>query len=366
MLKALRSCVSWLITCWVAASGEGIFETRAFALEACQAPAAERGSGARFSLASVESVGDDYLVRWVASGVTRVDVFVWDDEDGASGQAVGAGGNSGQLLVPRQSPGERTFFRLSPDCGEAIVIADRNLSRARLTNLRDVGGYRTMDGDWVRMGVAFRSNELSNLEAPDWQALAGLDIGAVVDLRHMDERNAAPGRVPNGARYVVADVFADPAQAMGNAQILIEAGQGGEVLIHLNRLMVSSPAALDAYAKLFRLLADESNGAILFHCTAGKDRTGWATAALLTLLGVPRETIYQDYLLSNSYRAEDITAGARKHGSVFVPLERVEPEYLAAAFDEVEQRYGTFDVYLRQGLGLDDHVIANLKSRFLQ
>lgn len=176
----------------------------------------------------------------------------------------------------------------------------------------------------------------------------------------------APGEPLGGAHYMVADVFADPPGDLGDIQELIDSGRGDEVLLRLNRGMVSSPPALRAYSALFHLLAQDTDGAALFYCTAGKDRTGWAAAVLLALLGVPKETVYRDYLLSNGYRSNEIAAGIGTRGAAFAPLERVAPEYLDAAFDEVDRRYGSFDNYPREGLGLDEKTLTNLKNKFLQ
>ncbi|QZP07619.1 tyrosine-protein phosphatase [Caenibius sp. WL] len=339
--------------------------TPAVASEPCPAVEAKHELGSRFSSAEVVRNDQGYLVRWATTGVTRVAIEAGENPDGRGGGLLGVGGPAGEFLAPLSAEGKRTFFRLTPDCGPAIVIADRNLSRPNLANLRDVGGYRTEDGNWVRMGVALRSSELSHLETADRLALEKLNVTTVVDLRHVDERKTEPDDLPDRVRYVVADVFANTSDEMGDVQSLIETGRANEVLIRLNRMMVSSPSARRAYGDMFRILADDTAGPVLFHCTAGKDRAGWAAAALLTLLGVPRETIYRDYLLSNEYRAADIAANVEKLGTAYVPLQRAEPQYLAAAFDEVEQRYGTFANYLRSGLGLNDEEIAKLKRRFL-
>lgn len=158
---------------------------------------------------------------------------------------------------------------------------------------------------------------------------------------------------------------------MRKAMAAIAAGKGAELLTEANRDFVSLGSAKRAYAALL----EQMDGApILYHCTAGKDRTGWASAVILTLLGVPRETVMADYLASNSYlrakneRAKEMLAksGSPIDPSYLEPVLTVRASYLEAAFDEVAKRYGSFDAYVRQGLGLGDAEIEGLKSAYLQ
>jgi protein tyrosine/serine phosphatase len=125
------------------------------------------------------------------------------------------------------------------------------------------------------------------------------------------------------------------------------------------RDFVSLPSAQAAYRQLFVALAERNNLPALFHCTTGKDRTGWAAAALLSLLGVPKDAIMQDYLRSNDY----ILAAYRKTIDAFVAgggepaipaaILGVKAEYLNAAFTEMENKYGTIEDYFTKGLGID-------------
>jgi protein-tyrosine phosphatase len=134
----------------------------------------------------------------------------------------------------------------------------------------------------------------------------------------------------------------------------------------VNRSFVSADQSRAAYALLLREVADEG-AADLYHCTAGKDRTGWASAVLLTILGVPRETVMADYLASNAYLAgssrERVLTGAGVDASKL--MLSVNASWLEAAFAEVDEKYGSFDAYVRQGLGLTDADVAALKARYL-
>lgn len=362
----MRCAAACLVAGWTV-SANGLFsDGRAIAAEMCPVTDGIGRLGASFVTADVQHTAKGYVVSWQAIGTTQVVVSLAGRTLTERDKAGWHGAASGRVVIPVRHAGQRPFFRLTPDCGPALVLAERDISSRRLSNLRDAGGYRTAAGDWVRMGAIYRSNALAGLTRADRQALDRLGIRTVIDLRHVQERTVAPDVLPGGAGYVVADVFADASDPQVDVGSLIASGREYDAIVQLNRAMVSSAAARQAYARLFHTLAADGDGAVLFHCTAGKDRTGWGAAVLLTLLGVPRETVYADYLLSNRYREHEIEAGAHGQGTAFVPLERVDAAYLDAAFDEVTRVFGTFDNYLKQGLGLDDRVISDLKTKFLQ
>ncbi|MFI9781039.1 tyrosine-protein phosphatase [Streptomyces sp. NPDC051956] len=133
--------------------------------------------------------------------------------------------------------------------------------------------------------------------------------------------------------------------------------------------MVSAPTAQKAYTTVFQGIAAADGANTLFHCTAGKDRTGWANATLLTALGVPHETVTADYLASNTYRAKEnaatLAAMPPAQAAVYKPLLDVRPEYLNSGFQEVKSRYGTFDRYLDKALGLSHRDVRDLREDLL-
>ncbi|WP_380878620.1 protein-tyrosine-phosphatase [Sphingomonas sp. DBB INV C78] len=347
---------------------------------ATRAPAAisEEQSGViPFTSASVNRVADngDAQINWSAPGAGRVTVYAGHDpEQIARDKPVGHGDAIGGIRVSGLMPGKRWFFALVPEHGAPLVIADRGLHLATIPNLRDIGGYRTNDGRWVKMGMIYRSDQLDRLSDADLAAMGGLGLTLVADLRTETERQREPDRVPAGAQPLVLDVAADSTGSLGGdmkkAGAAIMAGKGAALMVDANRDFVTLSSAKAAYAGLLDRLDDPTAGGTLYHCTAGKDRTGWATAVILTLLGVPRETVMADYLASNEYlRAKNeatITSVAK-----MMPREKLEPvlgvraEYIQAAFDEVEKSYGSFDAYLKDGLGLDGEEINALRTRYL-
>ncbi len=245
-------------------------------------------------------------------------------------------------------------------------------------NFRDIGGYRTSDGHRVRRGLIYRSDQLNFLSDGDLTRMDALGIRLVVDLRTEGERRREPDRMPPRAQALVLDVAADAADTLGGdmhkTQAAIAAGKGKELLVAANRDFVSLPSARAAYGTLLRRLARGQEDVVVYHCTAGKDRTGWATAIILTLLGVPRDAVMTDYLASNRMLAGKNAATLttmRAAGNVVSPalyeqVLTVRPEYLQSAFNEVTQRYGTFDNYVRKGLDLSEADITTLRQRLLQ
>jgi protein-tyrosine phosphatase len=248
--------------------------------------------------------------------------------------------------------------------------AGHALGIASVPNLRDVGGYRTSDGRLVRTSLVYRSSQLSGIGPDDLERLAALGLERDIDLRTAEEAAAVPDELPPGVQRVWLSVFPDGKpegtasldMLLGNpaeANARVGNGRMDRLLVRAYRGFVSLPSAKQAYGRLLASLAEPGGLPALFHCTAGKDRTGWAAAALLTLLGVPRETVMADYLRSNDYviphyaQVIDRFVAAGGDPGIVAALFGVKPEYLEAAFDEVEGQHGTIEEYFAEALGID-------------
>ena len=260
--------------------------------------------------------------------------------------------------------------------GQGIAIA-------AVPNLRDLGGWPTRGGGRVRWGLLYRSTDLSRLAGADMAAFAALGICSVYDLRTEAERAARPDRVPPGTKHVVVDVLAGsvdaaPAQLLKveadpkAAEALLGGGKGLALFAAGYREIVSLPSAGAAYHRLFSDLTREEHRPALFHCTTGKDRTGWAAAALLTLLGVPDDVVMQEYLLTNVEllpAEQPLLDRFRALGGdpdVLTPVVAVAPEYLEAARDAMRTEFGTIEAYFAEGLKLDDAVQQALRAAFVE
>jgi protein-tyrosine phosphatase len=252
-----------------------------------------------------------------------------------------------------------------------------------LPNLRDIGGYATAAGAVVRTGLVYRSSELSPVPAIDLPALSALQLKYVFDLRTAAEVAARADEVPAGVERVWLDVFADAVKAdpllldtlLANpleANARVGGGRMDVLMARAYEGFVSLPSAQHGYARLFESLADPAHLPALFHCTAGKDRTGWAAAALLTLLGVPRETVVEDYLVSNEYmlphyrdQMEPFVAAGGEAG-IMEAIFGVKRSFLDAAFAEVERGYGTIEGYFGEGLGIDLQIQESIRAVLLR
>lgn len=347
-------------------------------LAGCVTPIASRPAPSPFTAAAVVKGEDGYRITWAAQGAGPVRIFASATPSPTTrGPLAGQGGQSGEVTIADPAPGSRTYFTLAPDHGAPLVVADRSLHLPGIANLRDVGGYRTDDGRWVKMGLLYRSDQLNRASGEDLAGLERLGLRLVVDLRTASEREREPDRLPRGARPLILDVAADSEGSLGGdmrkASQAIAAGKGAELLIAANRDFVTLNSAQRSYTALLGTLAPPGDVPMLYHCTAGKDRTGWATAVILTLLGVPRATVMADYLASNDYlrRKNEATISALSRSdspfdpALMMPVLTVRPAFLEAAFDEVDRRYGSFDAYLRLALGVTATDIQALRDRYL-
>ena len=251
------------------------------------------------------------------------------------------------------------------------MAGGRDLELVGLPNARDLGGYPAADGGAVREGLLLRAEALTNATPEDLARLAELGVGVVVDLRG-DSEIAAFGKGPwTGPRAHLPT--ADLTQAVFKR--MVEAGPDGEplaedevvaVMIEMYRQFVAEDSCRAAFASALALITERASqgSPTLFHCTAGKDRTGWLSAVLLTALGTDRETVIADYLLTNERAAQGRGAESRAKLLTMLrqlvgekqptaPLLDVRREYLRAAFDEAEAGYGSMDAFLRDGLGAD-------------
>jgi protein-tyrosine phosphatase len=265
----------------------------------------------------------------------------------------------------------------------ALPAAERESAR-RLPldgahNARDLGGYAGVDGRRVRWGKVYRSDALGDLSDDDVTYLARLGVHQVVDFRSELEREREPDRLPvsPSPRVVLRPIFGEALDPQilrdrilsGDAQ----ADEMAEMLVEGNRAFVTEFAPV--YSGFLHDLADPQNLPVLFHCTAGKDRAGFAAAALLMALGVPREKIMQDYLLTNGFSEATtrrmlnvlrVVSFFRTDPDDVRPLFEARQTYLQAAFDTIDARYGSDDAYLREGLGLDDATISRLRANLLE
>lgn len=289
--------------------------------------------------ASVE-VSED--IEWrIYAGPSDMEIDLSDPVE--SGKADGE--------YPVDVPAEtRSYFQVVTSEGSAIM-AERHLPMAGGFNFRDLGGYRMQDGRYVKWGRLLRSDEMNNLTDEDLVYLASVPLVSVVDFRSEEEIAKALDRLPETVAHHYAYSIA-PGNLSATMTRMPTADEGVSLMEEMNRIFVTDPQVVGQYRRLFELLSDGDNLPLLFHCTAGKDRTGIASALILYALGADDHTVMQDYLLSNQYVARKYEALVKRFPDL-EPLFGVRESYLQAALDEIRSRYGSVLEYLTGTLGVD-------------
>jgi protein-tyrosine phosphatase len=238
----------------------------------------------------------------------------------------------------------------------------------RASNLRDLGGWPARDGRRVRAGLIFRAPALLGLSAADRQTIAALGIRTAVDFRGVQERQNNPV-VLAGIEAVPRPI--EPSVGASLRDIVLTGQASGHV--SPQDMMDLLTQAYRAYAlfsypqyrAMFAMLAEEARLPLMFHCSAGKDRTGFGAALLLTALGVEWRHVLEDYLATNRLWRREIARNFDLPEAVKDKLLSVHESLLTAAFDAARGAYGSIDAYLAEAIGLDGPALAHLQDRFL-
>jgi protein-tyrosine phosphatase len=259
---------------------------------------------------------------------------------------------------------------VSQPADDSRELGEELVRLASADNFRDVTGpgYTTADGRPLRAGVFFRSNELA-LTQEDAATIAELGITAVFDLRNDHEVETHPDVPVPGATWTHLEVKGIPMDAVVELATVAEAD---EVMRNVYRGFVQHADGRASFAALLTRLA-EADAPQLFHCTAGKDRTGWASVLLLYIAGVADDVILRDYLLTNTVSSgtrEKYLGMVREHlgddqVSVYERVMVADEAYLRTAYDAVSAAYGSIDCYLTDGLDLGDDVVGSLRARLV-
>ncbi|WJK12314.1 tyrosine-protein phosphatase [Pseudomonas fluorescens] len=256
----------------------------------------------------------------------------------------------------------------------AAHAADLDTPRLQgIDNFRDVAGittaYSTAHDGTMRAGVFYRSNALTPT-ASDLATLNGLGIKAVYDLRTPSEIAATPDTMISGATYQNIDIIGATTSGANITTVSFKSAADAIAMMQeTNRAFVSDAGMRGQLGVLFNELAGV-DGAALFHCTAGKDRTGWTAAVLQSIAGVDNATIMSNYLATNDYTADRVAKTLAmmppSMAAIYAPLLGVEASYLQAGLDQVTAQYGSMDNYLKQGLGLSQETIYVLRGKMVE
>jgi len=274
------------------------------------------------------------------------------------------------------------------------VLVQQFLPVRGIVNARDLGGYKTADGRRVRDGRLIRSAHLAEATGSDLRYLAGLPVTTVIDFRKEEEKVGKVNKTVEGSQYICL-----PIDASGNAaasateeekkkftgrkkfdvkKIIVMAAfndKAKAVARSMYPILLFSPECQSQFAEFFRLVLRAESGAVLYHCTQGKDRTGIASALLLAALGADRETIIADFDATNHVYGADVKKYSRRvrfwggkedEVGVVKAFLGANTENFVKALDEVDRQYGSLEGYLREIIGLTDRDIQVLRERYLE
>ncbi|KGO94767.1 tyrosine-protein phosphatase [Flavobacterium subsaxonicum] len=275
-----------------------------------------------------------------------------------------ADGYGNTALLAKQL--HRPYFTITSGT-DTLTVANRHIYFKEVVNFRDIGGLKTTEGKTVKWGKIFRSDNLSNLKASEFSKFNDLNIKTVFDLRTNHEIKGKEDNLPTATEYIHFPTLEDNEDLLSKMRARVINGEVSDeqslnLMLDLYRSVISDN--IPSLKKLIHQIVD-SNDAVLYHCSAGKDRTGVVTALLLSILKVDRETITQEYLLSNYYRRaklEKIISKVKIAKLVKTRIElqaiqnfmSVDERYLNAAFTEIDAKYGGIDLFIQNQLGIDD------------
>lgn len=309
-------------------------------------------------------------VTWTVVNGSSVDVLASTDPAAppSAMQIVSIRDYDGEHFAPAQK--SRLYFLIQDSGGDRRKVAERTVPLSGGTNFRDVGGYQTADGRDVRWGMIYRSSELVNLTAEDYEVLNRLGIRAVYDLRSTEERKDRP-IVWQGApvpEMLADDYAAETSRFAAAFRDRASAGNAKAAMTSAYQRMIDDHRV--QFRAVFAELLEDGNGAVLYHGGAGSHRAGVQTALILAALGVPRDAILADYELSNTYLKPEMLAVGRSSPPAMPPqgaaaIIGADRAYLQAFFDAVDSRYGGVDGYLSE-LGVGAAERQALRARYTE
>ena len=261
----------------------------------------------------------------------------------------------------------------------------KQLPSKKIPNLRDLGGMIGADGKKIREGRLIRSAQLYNATKKDLALLETLHIRKIFDFRNAQEAKEKPDPSLPGCEYTNLSILdkssavsweanrtdpapKEPKEAKGDPK------SGVEQVCEVYRDFIRKPASREQYSLFLRGIPDTEDGAVLWHCTLGKDRCGWGAVLVEAVLGVSREGIIADYLYSNVCLKHEIAGMMPILKKLLVKMHMVNAgtavvearkEYLLAAFDEIDRLYGSMDAFLKEGLGIDGITRDRLRAGYL-
>lgn len=329
---------------------------------------------------TVKRQEEQLLLHWEGEALGQVAVYMSEDPDFIESEATLLATVAGNDYAANVSRDVRVYFLLNAENGARIRVAERVITMDSLTNFRDLGGYLTVDGKRTKWGRLLRSAAHDSITDRDVVLLQKIGLKTVIDYRSSYEVAEHADREIDGVAYKSLRPFEDP-----NATNILDAKQTVSMqseadavarLTGINQQLAGDAYCNSIYHEVMNIVLDPAQVPVVQHCTAGKDRVGVGSATILLALGVPRDTIIADYLLSNENQVSvsKLSSAAAASGMELTPemakmfeaLAKVRAEYLQAFFDTIDAKFGGTEGYLKQGLGLTDADLAKMKALYLE
>lgn len=266
------------------------------------------------------------------------------------------------------------------------MVISKQIQNEKVPNMRDLGGMIGAGGKAIRSGLLIRSEQLYRASENDKAMLASLPLRKIFDFRNPKEAAEKADPEIAGCSYMNLSIIDESTvvswesnrseksrQEMEAAKTDPEAG--AKQMCEVYRNFVRTPFSRAKYAEFLKEILDTENGAVLWHCTLGKDRCGWGSVLVQAVLGVSREAIMEDYLFTNVCLKDEIAnmmetlkkiakgTSLANSGSALVEARK---EYLEAAFDEIDKLYGSMDAFLEKGLNIDASMLERFRARYLE
>lgn len=276
----------------------------------------------------------------------------------------------GHMTIVTNDPSQRYYYTMIFNNKYRVKVATRNVNIPGIQNFRDLGGYKGADGKNTQWGMLYRSAQIDSLNDCARRELKNLGIKTIIDLRSETELNNYP-RLQEGFKMVHLPI------PTGDMEDILQGIQSGGIKTDTIYRMVErmnrdlTTKYHKEYKEIFEILLDKSSYPVIIHCSSGKGRTGIVSALILASLGVNEDVIMQDYRLSNDYfnipkaskYAYKLPAYSQE---AITTLFSAKEDFLNAAKDEIERKYGDVDTYLQKGIGLTKDDIHRLRSILLE
>ncbi|MEM6827223.1 MAG: tyrosine-protein phosphatase [Pseudomonadota bacterium] len=357
----------------------------ALSLAACTQPSTEAKADTTIGSVAAEhgETANDYTILWDGGAPVTIEVSTNPAFAAGEGETIGAFEGGTATWSAGGEPARR-YFRLATEDGASERVAVRLLPLEGGRNFRDIGGYETEDGQTVKWGRVFRSGVMSGLTDGDYEYLSDLGITTVCDFREEDERTADPtdwraGEIAymtfssppdDGSERAMFAPLMDPESTPDDVRQAIAAGYP-DIAVRED----------EGYTAMFDQLAAGSVP-LAFNCSAGKDRAGTAAAMVLTALGVPHETVVEDYALSDDYvdyMGEFMSPEARERGKdgpyaflmklppeKVAPLMESNPMYIEATLDAMAEKHGSVLAYIQTEFDVTDEELTAIRTQLLE